>query len=156
MTRWAAFLSMAILAACASSGAAPARETSGPVEGTYDYVAMLPGQQVQGQLRVLGDTIIIIPNNDYCRPFQGPPSPLVIRYTCNGPGSFESLSLTLDRRNPVQFSKWAASYRVQKQRQVCRRYVTQPDGRQTCAEWGSEPYEATESRSGSLQVRRAP
>lgn len=163
MMRFVCLLSTAVLAGCASSGASPAREptdataaraSSGPIEGTYEYTAILPGQQVQGQLRVLGDTIIVIPNNDYCRPVVGPPSPLVIRYTCNGPGRFESLSLTLDRRNPVQFSKWAASYRVQKQRQVCKRTAIQ-NGREVCVETGYETYEDTESRSGTLQVRRA-
>lgn len=154
MTRRVAVVLTALLAGCASSGTTTAREPSAPIEGTYDYTATLPGQQVQGRLRVLGDTIIVVPNNDYCQPVLGPPSPLVIRYTCNGPGRFESLSLTLDRRNPVQFSKWAASYRVQKQRQVCRRTAIQ-NGREVCVETGTETYEDTESRSGTLQVRRA-
>ena len=145
------------LMACASSGNAPStRAPTGPIEGTYDYIANIPGQQVRGKLRVLGDTILVDPQNDYCRPVVGTPSPLSIRYSCNGPGSFESLGLTLDRRNPTQFSKWSASFRVRKQRQVCTRYVVQPDGRQVCAEYGTETYEDVESRSGTLQVRRVP
>ena len=146
-----------LVPARASSGTttATAREPATPIEGTYDYTAILPGQQVTGKLRVTGDTIIVMPNNDYCQPVQGAPSPLVIRYTCNGPGRFESLVLTLDRRNPAQFSKWAASFRVQKQRQVCRRTAIQ-NGREVCVEQGVESYEDIESRSGTLTVRRAP
>ena len=155
MRRLVAVVSMAVLAGCASSGTTTAREPAAPIEGTYDYTAVLPGQQVQGKLQVLGDTIIVVPNNDYCKPFVGPSSALVIRYTCNGPGRFESFSLTLDRRNPAQFSKWAATYRVQKQRQVCRRTAIQ-NGREVCVETGTETYEDTESRSGTLQVRRVP
>jgi hypothetical protein len=156
MKRWLTVLSMAAIAGCASSGASTTTTSQpvGPVEGTYDYTAPLPGQQVTGQLRVLGDTIIVMPTNDYCQPVLGPPMPLVIRYTCNGPGRYESMTLTLDRRNPVQFSKWAASFRVQKQRQVCVRYEMR-SGQQVCAQTGYEPYEDVESRSGTLQVRRA-
>ena len=149
-------LSMAAVGGCASSGTSSttAREPAGPIEGTYDYIATLPGQQVTGKLRVLGDTIIVMPTNDYCQPVVATPSPLVIRYTCNGPGRYESMTLTLDRRNPAQFSKWAARFRVQKQRQVCVRYEMR-NGQQVCAQTGYEPYEDVESRSGSLQVRRA-
>ena len=154
-------VSMALLAGCASSGSTSSGSTttareqsSAPIEGTYDYTATLPGQQVTGKLRVLGDTIIVMPTNDYCQPVIGTPSPLVIRYSCNGPGRFEALTLTLDRRNPAQFSKWAANFRVQKQRQVCVRYELR-NGQQVCAQTGYEPYEDIESRSGTLQVRRA-
>ena len=155
--RWLTFLSMAAVGGWASSGTSTtttAREPAGSVEGTYDYTAILPGQQVTGKLRVLGDTIMVMPTNDYCQPVTGTPSPLVIRYTCNGPGRFESMTLTLDRRNPAQFSKWAASFRVQKSRQVCIRYEMR-SGQQVCAQTGYEPYEDVESRSGTLQVRRA-
>ena len=155
MRRRVSLLWMALIAGCASSGGTTtAREPSGPIEGTYDYTATLPGQQVTGKLRVLGDTIIVMPTNDYCQPVVETPSPLVIRYTCNGPGRYESMTLTLDRRNPAQFSKWAARFRVQKQRQVCVRYEMR-NGQQVCAQTGYEPYEAVESRSGTLQVRRA-
>jgi len=155
MRRWVTVLSTAFAAGCASSGTnATTRAPTGPIEGTYDYTATLPGQQVTGKLRVLGDTIIVMPTSDYCQPVIGTPSPLVIRYSCNGPGRFESMTLTLDRRNPAQFSKWAANFRVQKQRQVCVRYEMR-NGQQVCAQTGYEPYEDIESRSGSLQVRRA-
>ena len=152
-------LLLACLTGCASSGNAPAPASRAPtesIEGIYDYVANIPGQQIRGKLRVVGDTMIVDPLNDYCRPVIGAPNPLSIRYTCNGPGSFESLGLTLDRRNPAQFSKWSASFRVRKQRQICTRYVVQPDGRQVCAEYGTETYEELESRSGTLQVHRVP
>ncbi len=156
MTRFSPLFVM-WLAACASSGKTAANmEPAGPIEGTYEYIANIPGQQVRGKLRVLGDTMLVEADNDYCRPSTGVPSPLFIRYVCNGPGSFESLGLTLDRRNPVQFSKWYASFRVMKQRQVCTRYAVQPDGRQVCVQSGTETYETSESKSGTLQVRRIP
>ena len=101
MRRWLPVLSMAAVAGCASSSASTTTEQpAGPIEGTYDYTATLPGQQVIGKLRVVGDTIIVMPTNDYCQPVIGMPSPLVIRYNCNGPGRYESMTLTLDRPDP--------------------------------------------------------
>lgn len=147
---------LVVLAACGGSrAAAPSREVPGPIEGKYEYVASIPGQQIRGLLRVLGDTILVEPFADYCRPLIATPDPVVIRYTCNGPGRFETLVLTLDRRNPMQFSKWAATVRVQKIRQVCARYEIRA-GQQVCAKTSMETYETSESRSGSLQVRRPP
>ena len=147
----------AAVAACASSGSA--REAGAPasaaVEGRYDYIANLPGQQVRGTMLVLADTIIVEPQTEYCRPAVGAPDPLRIFYTCLGPGSFEQIRLSIDRRSPVQLSKWSATYRVQRQREICTQYVTR-DGRQVCVATRPEFYETTESRSGSLQVRRIP
>lgn len=154
--RWIAAMGCAGLVACASSrNEAETTPASGPVEGTYSYVANLPGQQVRGTLRILGDTVLVEPVADYCRPTVGSPDPLRIRYTCNGPGSFEQLFLLIDRRSPVQLSKWSATFRVQRRREVCVQYAIR-DGRQVCVQTTTETYETTESRSGTLQVRRVP
>ena len=128
---------------------------SGPVEGVYDYLANLPGQQVRGRMRVIGDTITVEPVADYCRPTVRAPDPLAIHYSCNGPGSFESIQLRFDRRNPVQLSKWSATYRVRRTREVCVRYETR-GGQQVCVQTKQESYETDESRSGTLTVRRVP
>ena len=152
---------LAFLLACASSSrttetsttTAVAATTGGSIEGVYDYVANLPGQQVRGQMRVTGDTVIVEPMADYCRPTVGVPDPLAFHYSCNGPGSFESIQLRIDRRNPAQLSKWSARYRVQRQREVCVRYETR-GGQQVCVQTQRETYETQESRSGTLQVRR--
>jgi len=153
-SRWMSHCLCVSLAACASGGSgAASREPPGPVEGTYEYFASIPGQQVRGSLRVVADTIMVDPDADYCRPVIGTPDPLVIRYTCSGSGRFESLLLALDRRNPAQFSKWTATFRVQRRREVCAQYAVQ-NGRQVCVRTQTETYETTESRSGTLQVRR--
>jgi hypothetical protein len=143
--------------ACAGAGGAPEAEVAvrAPAEGKYDYIANLPGQQVRGTLSVVGDTIIVDPMADYCRPTVRTPDPLAIHYTCNGPGSFEQIYLRIDRRNPAQLSKWSATYRVQRQRDVCAQYAIR-DGRQVCVLTKTEMYETTESRTGNLQVRKLP
>ncbi len=143
-----------VLAACASSG--PRAEVASPgtpADGMYDYVANLPGQEVRGRLHVVADTITVEPVSDYCRPTVRAPDPLAFHYSCNGPGTYESMQLRIDRRNPVQLSKWTAAFRVQRQRRVCVRYEVQ-NGRRVCVQMETETYETTESRSGNLQVRR--
>lgn len=161
MTRLLVPVLGALLVACASSSrttettttTAVAATAVASIEGVYEYVANLPGQPVRGSLRVIGDTVTVDPMADYCRPTVGPPDPLAIQYTCNGPGSFESILLRIDRRNPVQLSKWVARYRVQRYREVCVRYDTR-GGQRVCVETQRETYETVESRSGTLQVRR--
>lgn len=161
MTRSIAPAACVLFLACASSSrttetsttTAVAATASGPIEGEYDYVANLPGQQIRGRMHVIGDTVTIDPMADYCRPAVGVPDPLAIHYTCNGPGNVESIQLRIDRRNPVQLSKWTARYRVQRRREVCTQYAVR-DGRQVCVQMTTETYETIEPRSGTLQVRR--
>jgi hypothetical protein len=155
--RASTMVACAAFVACSSAGGTREGPASAavPAEGTYDYIANLPGQQVRGKLRVIGDTVLVEPESDYCRPTVGTPDALRIQYTCNGPGSFEQIRLFIDRRSPAQLSKWSATFRVQRRRDVCVRYAIQ-NGRQVCVETRTETYETTESRSGTLQVRRVP
>lgn len=139
------------------SGAGPQPQTAvpaGPIEGTYEYLVALPNQQVRGTLRVTGDTALVDPVSDYCRPTLGPPDPLSIKYTCTGTGTYEQIQLNIDRRNPMQLSKWAATFRVTRRREVCAQYAVR-DGRQVCVQTTTETYETTETRNGTLQVRRS-
>ncbi len=156
MNRSALVGALALVSACASGGAPASRGPSTPIEGTYEYVANIPGgQQVRGVMRFLGDTVLVEPVTEYCRPALGAPSLQVIRYTCNGSGTFEQLQLSIDRRNPVQLSRWSATFRVQKRREVCVRYEVRA-GRQVCVETTTETYETSESRGGTLQLTRTP
>ena len=149
-------IALPVLVSCASSGATRGTAkspSSGPIEGNYEYLANLPSHQVRGGMRVTGDTVLVDPVSDYCRPVMAPPDPFYIRYTCQGTGSYEQITLTIDRRNPTQLSKWSATFRVTRQREVCVEYAIR-DGRQVCVRTQSETYETTETRSGNLQVRR--
>lgn len=157
MTARMILLAVPLLAACGGS-ATTKPETAAPsasIEGRYEYTVMLPTQQVRGTLHVTADTIVVDPVSDYCRVAIGPPDPLYIKYTCQGTGTYEQLTLTLDRRNPMQLSRWGATFRVTRRREVCVQYAMR-DGRQVCVLTQSETYETTESRSGILQVRRLP
>lgn len=157
MTARIVLLLMPLLAACGGSAAAKPETAapSGSIEGRYEYMANLPTQQVRGTLRVTADTITVDPISDYCRVAMSPPDALYIKYTCQGTGTYEQITLTIDRRNPVQLSRWAATFRVTRRREVCAQYAMR-DGRQVCVQMTTEAYETTESRSGTLQVRRVP
>lgn len=157
MTARVIMLAVPLLAACGGSSG-PKPETAAPsasIEGTYEYLVNLPTQQVRGTLRVTADTMLVDPVSDYCRLVLGPPDPLYIKYTCQGTETYEQLTLTIDRRNPAHLSKWAATFRVTRRREVCLQYAMR-DGRQVCVQMSTEPYETTESRSGTLQLRRLP
>jgi hypothetical protein len=144
-----------LVAACGGSGARPETLVPvGSVEGAYEYLANLPGQQVRGTLQFIGDTVLVSPAAEYCRP-ESAHDPVYIHYSCPGSGSVEGILLRIARRNPLQLSRWSAGLRVQRQRQVCRRYEMRA-GRQVCAETGTETYETTESRGGTLLVQRVP
>ena len=155
MIRRMLLLFASILCACGGGGRTRTETVApaGPREGVYEYLANLPSQQVRGTLRVAADTITVDPTSDYCRINLGPPDPLSIKYTCTGTGSYESIQLVIDRRNPAQLSKWIANFRVTRRREVCAQYAVR-DGRQVCVQTTTETYETTESRSGTLQIRR--
>jgi hypothetical protein len=149
-----ALVAAAMLSGCASSGnQATSQQPEAPMLGDYQYTASVPGMPLQGKLVALTDTILIIPDDGYCRPVSG--SQQSFRYVCDGAGRLAGFSLTLDRWNPVQFSKWGASVRVQKSRRVCAVYELR-SGQQVCVRFTTEYYEVTESTSGPLQVIRAP
>ena len=61
--RASTMLACTALVACSSAGGTregPATAAI-PAEGTYDYIANLPGQQVRGQMRIIGDTVLVEP-----------------------------------------------------------------------------------------------
>jgi hypothetical protein len=149
-----AILTLAMLNACASGGnATVSSQARGPAEGSYEFFASVPGQHVRGILRVGADTMIVTDvSGAGCLPSvwlrQVQRDPNVFYYGCTG------LLITFDRRNLIQLSKWSFSIPVQRRREVCAERAVR-NGREVCVRTEIETYEATESRSGSLQIRRA-
>lgn len=144
-----------VLLACGGSGTRPeSAAPRGAIDGTYDFVANLPNQQIRGAFSVVGDTVLVNQTSEYCRPVIGPPDPHYIRYTCQGTGTYEQLTLRIDRRNPIHLSRWGATFRVTRRREICVLYGTR-DGQRICLQMQTEAYETTESQSGTLQVRRS-
>lgn len=145
---------LALLLAGCSSGTKQATERV-PLqrEGRYEFIASLPRGEVRGTLTVLPDTMYVEPENGFCQASMGAPDQRALRYDCPGLGDADSLYLRLDRRNPRAFSRWFASTRVQRTRQVCVRYVTNSQGQRSCAEYRTETYEEKVRQSGVLRVQ---
>lgn len=146
-------LTLATLFACASAGNSTVSSQRLAAEGSYEFFASVPGQHVRGILRVGSDTMIVADvAGAGCLPSawvrQEQRDPHVFYYGCTG------LLITFDRRDLVQLSKWTFSIPVRKRREVCTARVVR-NGREVCSRTNVEMYEATETRSGTLQVKRA-
>jgi hypothetical protein len=164
MNRWLSATTCLTMIACGGSRTAPVSgEPSGPtssrdvastVEGTYDFVATVPGQAIRGTLQVAADTMFFAPaegcdSNIRSEPIGHASNGGVLRYACM------SAVLAFDRRNPVRSSKWSATVRQQRRREVCAERAVR-NGREVCIRNAIETYEVSESRTGSIQVTRRP
>src|SRR6186713_1185127 len=148
-----AILTLATVIACASAGNPTVSSQRLAAEGSYEFFASVAGQHVRGILRVGADTMIVAEvAGAGCLPSawirQEQRDPHVFYYGCTG------LLITFDRRDLVQLSKWSSSIPVQKRREVCTERVLR-NGREVCSRTSIQTYETTESRSGTLQVKRA-
>ena len=146
-------ITLVSLLSCASGGSTPAsREVAAQAEGTYDFVATLPGQAVRGTLQLTADTVLFSAidgcmSNIRSEPINHASSAGVFRYACN------TAVLAFDRRNPERSSKWSATVSVPRLREVCAERAIR-SGREVCVRTTTERYEILESRSGSIQVTR--
>lgn len=156
-----AVLTLVTLLSCASGGSTTSRNVAlvegtsvAPVEGTYDFVATVPGQAVRGTLQVAADTMFFSAvegcnSNIRSEPINHASYAGVFRYACS------SAVLEFDRRNPVRSSKWSATVQIQRRREVCAERAVR-NGREVCIRNAIETYEVPETRSGSIQVTRRP
>jgi hypothetical protein len=147
-------LTVVPLLACASSGRTASHDVAASVDGTYDFVATVPGQAVRGTLQVAADTMFFSAvegcnSNIRSEPIGHASYAGVFRYACS------SAVLEFDRRNPVRSSKWSATIQNKRRREVCAERAVR-NGREVCIRTEIETYEVPESRSGSIQVTRRP
>ena len=147
-------LTFVTLLSCASGGGSPTSRDVASAEGTYDFVATVPGQAVRGTLQVTADTMLFSPvegcnSNIRAEPIGRASYAGVFRYACS------SAVLEFDRRNPVRSSKWSATVQVKRRREVCAERAVR-NGREVCIRNTIETYEVPERRSGSIQVTRRP
>ena len=153
MKTWAGILNFVTLWSCASGGGTTSRDVAS-VEGTYDFVATVPGQAVRGTLQVTADTVLFSAvegcnSNIRSEPIGHASYAGIFRYACS------SAVLEFDRRNPVRSSKWSATVQVKHRREVCAERAVR-NGREVCIRNAIETYEVPEKRSGSIQIARRP
>jgi len=140
------------LASC-RSGSGGSRPPADLQIGTFDYVAHLSRYEMRGVMVVLPDTILVQPEGESCQPVMGPADAQNIRYECVGTADFDNVILRIDRRNPVQWSKWSATVSVRRSRQVCDEYRTNAQGQRVCVRYRTEFYTEKVRQSGPLTVR---
>ena len=154
------FLTIAAFAACATAGRTSVSQD--PVAsrlGFYEFSASVDGRPISGRLHVRPDTILVESENGDCG--QATSDARFFNVGCRGTEVLTSTEnrvvtgaiLRFDRGNPGQGAKWGGNMPVRKRREVCARYEVR-NGREVCAGMKSETYEATEPRSGPVQVRR--
>jgi hypothetical protein len=149
-------LALAVGITACHGGKGGSASAPGPQIGTYDYRARIGTYEMRGVMIVLGDTVLVRPESEYCQPVYGMPDQLNFRFECAGTADFEKVFLRIDRRNPVMASKWSATYTTPRQRQVCVRYATDARGRRVCVEFRVETYTERTTQSGVLSVRPRP
>jgi hypothetical protein len=157
MNRWVATTACLATIACGGSRTAPMSEApSSPTaaEGTYDFVATVPGHAVRGTLQVTGDTMFFnavegCDSNLRSEPINNASQGGVYRYACS------AAVLAFDRRNLVRSSKWSATVQKELLREVCAERGVR-NGREVCIRNEIQRYSVPESRSGSIQVTRRP
>lgn len=147
-------LAFMTLLSCASGGGTTTSRDVASAEGTYDFVATVPGQAVRGTLQVSADTMFFSPvegcnANIRSEPIGHASNAGIFRYACN------MAVLEFDRRNPVRSSKWSATVQTKRRREFCAERAVR-NGREVCVRTAIETYEVPETRSGSIQVTRRP
>ena len=120
--------------------------------GAYEFVANLPGgHRMQGMIAILRDTIILDATEGRCKPVMDTPDVNSIVYECLSVGRYDVVLFTLDRRNAVQRSRWAATERVVRSRRVCAQYAIR-SGRRVCVRYSEETYEDSVRSSGTVEL----
>ena len=150
MNRLLLTLALLIEVACVKSSPAPDPAST---LGTYDYFINGPRREVRGVIRVQPDTVIVLPQEGYCRPSFSLKSFETVQFDCDGIDDFETFKLYIDRRRPAQMSKWMATSIVQRERTVCTQYTTTSQGQRVCAQYGKEYYDEVVHHSGAVRTR---
>ena len=150
--------------ACASSSAVTKTGEAGTLAtGTYEIVATIPGQHVNGIVQFETDTVRFRSETSCEAQYSSAGTRYLamtqlatdlvgrtsITFGCGG------AILSFDLRNPMQNPRWSARVPVQKLREVCARRETR-NGREVCVQTTMERFEVLESRTGPIQVRRIP
>lgn len=122
-------------------------------DGVFDYWADAQRYELRGIVRITADTVLLEPRHGRCRPVLGPPDRQFARYECAGPAELGQLELRIDRNNPQLASKWRATFKVQKQRQICAKDAATDDGQRICMRYETETTEESVTMTGPLRVR---
>lgn len=140
------------LAACHTyprTGSEPATRTL----GTFAYHVNITGQREEtGTFTISRDTVMVEADEEICR--RVPELSISERshvFDCGGAFGLKALSLTIDSKQPL-LSRWYAIRTESRSRRVCSLQVVTPEGRQYCAQYRTETYDADIPFGGPLRV----
>ena len=103
---------------------------------------------IEGNFVVWGDTVTVEARPGPCRLDTRVSIPNPFTYDCGG------VTLTFDRRDPVNGAKYTVMLTVTQTRTVCVRYATDSSGRRVCVEQRSEPATRQIKQTGYLRAQR--
>lgn len=146
----AACISLAALAGCASSAS---RVAVKPVvePGVYTVRANAEGVELRGFMQVVADTVTLELERTDCVRDPLDHSTVTLKYRCDPVGDITNIVFYVDRRNPVQSSRWNAETIQRTTRQVCSAVLVNGREVRSCQEM---PTMASKLVAGDLVVSR--
>lgn len=144
-------LTLAVLLAAAcksgSGGGTPAQD------GLYDFVARTGRNDLRGTLLWMSGEVSINAEIGYCRADPMQTDMQTYRYICETGDELRNLVYIIDRRFPLNRSRWRAIVQQTRQRQVCVRYEIRNNQR-VCVQYRTESYEVSVPIGGPLTFTR--
>lgn len=105
---------------------------------------------VEGEFTVQADTILVSVSTGICQPVV-PPSTQSYRFRCG------EMTLSFDRRNPLQRSSYSVQGTGMVQQRVCVRFVPNSSGQQVCVQYGTETVQVVQQFGGTIRpIPRSP
>lgn len=106
--------------------------------------AAMPMIVVEGEFTVRADTILVEVTTGNCQPVI-PPSTQSYGFRCG------QVSLTFDRRNPLQRATYSVQGTAMEMRRVCVRFVPNSSGQQVCVQYGQESVQVVRNFGGRIR-----
>ena len=103
-----------------------------------------PSIVVEGEFTVRADTIMAEVTSGNCQPII-PASTQSYGFRCG------QVSLSFDRRNPLQRANYSVQGTAMVSQRVCKRYVTNTSGQQVCVEFGQETVQVVRNFGGRIR-----
>lgn len=139
--------SLALTAAC-NSAVPILRPIPDNQHGRYRFSdrisAASPTIIVEGEFTIEADTIKVGVSTGVCQPVI-PPSTQSFRFRCG------EMTLSFDRRNPLQRSSYAVQGTAMVQQRVCVRFVPNSSGQQVCVQYGTETVQVVRQFGGTIR-----
>ncbi|MDZ4675379.1 MAG: hypothetical protein SGI84_13055 [Gemmatimonadota bacterium] len=148
MPRLTSFLAALALAAGCNSTVPVLRLIPDSQHGSFRFSDRIsqasPTIIVEGEFTVQADTIIVGVSTGICQPII-PPSTQSYRYRCG------QMTLSFDRRNPLQRASYSVEGTAMETVRVCLRYTTNPNGQTICAAYGQETQQVVRVFGGTIR-----